>query len=189
MLLKHPIIIKKCAHSSSSHHQSLLHSYFWRALSKNPHKIKKRNICAASRPAAENRAGVPSVPLCICSFVEDNRNLAPSNAQALRIIHQIIIIHPPLISSTNHPPATMGKSPYATIRLGLSTVLAMRSMFLVESYVVDGNAKGINILSRFADVQCKLLMTVGRTPSTDMREFVDRTRTIILSEVSPRGEK
>jgi hypothetical protein len=150
---------------------------------KNPHKIKKRNICA------ENR--VPAVrPLfVICSFVEDNRNLAPSNAQALRIIHQIIIIHPPLISSTNHPPATMGKSPYATIRLGLSTVLAMRSMFLVESYVVDGNAKGINILSRFADVQCKLLMTVGRTPSTDMREFVDRTRTIILSEVSPRGEK
>jgi hypothetical protein len=40
----------------------------------------------------------------------------------------------------------MGKSPYATIRLGLSTVVAMRSMFLVESYVVDGNAKGINIL-------------------------------------------
>jgi hypothetical protein len=49
-------------------------------------------------------------------------------------------------------------------------------MFLVESYVVDGNAKGINILSRFADVQCKLLMTVGRTPSTNMRECVDRTQ-------------
>ena len=56
------------------------------------------------------------------------------------------------------------------IRLGLCLITAMRSMFLVESYVVDGNAKGMNILARFADTQCKLLMTVGRTPNSDMRE-------------------
>ena len=36
----------------------------------------------------------------------------------------------------------------------------------VQSYVVGGN----NILSRF-DFQCKLLMTVGRTPNTEMREL------------------
>ena len=168
---------------TTHHHLSLLPSYFWRALARI-HTRSKKGTSAL-------RTGCRPSPLCHFLFF-CRRQPQPSPIQCAgvkNIIHQIIIIHPPLISSTNHPPATMGKSPYATIRLGLSTVVAMRSMFLVESYVVDGNAKGINILSRFADVQCKLLMTVGRTPSTDMREFVDRTRTIILSEVSPQGEK
>ena len=44
----------------------------------------------------------------------------------------------------------------------------------VQSYVVgDGNINqcgNSNILSRF-DFQCKLLMMVGRTPNTEMREF------------------
>ncbi len=49
----------------------------------------------------------------------------------------------------------------------------------VESYVVDGgnNADAtrrtdeMNMLGRFANVRCRLLMTIGRTPNTDMREF------------------
>jgi hypothetical protein len=46
--------------------------------------------------------------------------------------------------------------------------------FVVESYVVDGNNDargGMDMLGRFADVRCRLLMTVGRTPNTEMREY------------------
>jgi len=44
--------------------------------------------------------------------------------------------------------------------------MAAASMHQVQSYVMGSNYEGI--LSRFADVQCELLMTVGRTPSTAM---------------------
>jgi len=55
-----------------------------------------------------------------------------------------------------------------------------RRVVVVQAFVVGGDHhqqhhRGSNndILSRF-DFQCKILMTVGRTPNTEMREFSKR---------------
>ena len=52
-------------------------------------------------------------------------------------------------------------------------LIMIGSIAHVTSYVVGGdgpaNSHGA-ILSRFANVQCQLLMTVGRTPNTNMRK-------------------
>lgn len=64
----------------------------------------------------------------------------------------------------------------SNILLCLALTAAVGFMTPVHSYVVgDGNTNhdlhvNRNILTRF-DFQCKLLMMVGRTPNTEMREF------------------
>ena len=51
------------------------------------------------------------------------------------------------------------------------TISCMLQAQQVTSYVVTDNTNNQGIMSRFANVQCELLMTVGRTPNTAMREY------------------
>lgn len=59
-----------------------------------------------------------------------------------------------------------------TGRLSLRLITVVGCMLQVQSYVV-GNNPNDAILSRFAGVQCELLMTVGRTPNTAMRKWMN----------------
>ncbi len=56
--------------------------------------------------------------------------------------------------------------------VGLSIVVGGGSLVhQAQSYVVGGNPGAEGILSRFTNVECDVLMTVGRTPNTEMREY------------------
>ena len=54
----------------------------------------------------------------------------------------------------------------------ICAVLAMMGCTLhqVHSYVVGGTSPEFLMNSRLADIQCKLIMSVGRTPDTEMRK-------------------
>lgn len=58
------------------------------------------------------------------------------------------------------------------ILLAMTTSCIMLQEQQVTSYVVTENTNNQGIMSRFANVQCELLMTVGRTPNTAMREYI-----------------